>query len=279
MIKISKSNNTPQTLLDKGIAGKIRLCQEYNLAPLDYTSRQNISNKKLKKLVIDNSIYGDTTVKEQLITDQNEKCCFCEAKFTATSYGDVEHFRPKKAYKKDRKLIYPGYYWLSYDWNNLLFSCEKCNRSFKKNEFPLLDDETRVNNHNEAHNLSDEKHTLINPIAENPEHFIKFNQHIPVAIDNNERGTTSIKTFGLDRAELNNDRLEYLNGLKIFKKISDIDDNNEERIIHAMATFEMSRTEIIEFIKTAKNLYENAAKKENRFTNMVRSNFLDLIKN
>ena len=279
MIKINKSATIPEILLTKGIADKERLCNEFSSAPLRYTSRPGIINSKLAKLKIKKEIYGDRTVKVQLIADQYGKCCFCEAKFTANSYGDVEHFRPKKAYKNGRKLIYPGYYWLAYDWNNLMFSCEKCNRSFKKNEFPLLDETTRVKNHTEAAKIPQEKHALINPITENPEDYIKFNQHIPVAINDNERGKISIKLYGLDRPELNTDRLEYLNIMKVCEPYLNIDENDEEQINAAMPLFKKSREEVLAIIQTAKNLFKNAAKKESRFTAMIRSNFPYLEKN
>ena len=36
------------------------------------------------------------------------KCCFCETNIDAVSYGDVEHFRPKKAVNGDASH---GGYW------------------------------------------------------------------------------------------------------------------------------------------------------------------------
>ena len=92
MIQIDKSTTIPEILTNEGITDRDRLCDEYNSAPLNYTSRPNFSNRKLKKLDIDNTIYDDKKVKKQLIKDQKGKCCFCEAKFTANSYGDIEHF-------------------------------------------------------------------------------------------------------------------------------------------------------------------------------------------
>ncbi len=279
MIKINKSNDIPDILRNEGIKAKNRLCDEYSSSPSAYISRPNFSNRKLKKLDIDSKIYGNSAVKKQLIEDQHGKCCFCEAKFTANSHGDVEHFRPKYAYKKEAKLIYPAYYWLAYDWNNLMFSCEKCNRSFKKNEFPLLDETTRVNNHIEAANLPNEKHVLINPITENPECFITFNQHLPIAINNNERGNISIKIYGLDRDELNHDRREYLNIMKVCEPFLDIDETDNEQIKEAVLLFGISENDVIELIKTAKKCFKNAAKKESKFAAMIRSNFPNLDKN
>ncbi len=66
------------------------------------------------------------SAKDQLIADSFEKCAYCEAKATAISYGDVEHFRPKA-----------DWWWLTCAWENYLFSCQRCNQQFKKDYFPF----------------------------------------------------------------------------------------------------------------------------------------------
>ena len=53
------------------------------------------------KLMFDSSLYGAPDVKQTLIEIQHGKCCFCESKITHIAYGDVEHFRPKKAVQED----------------------------------------------------------------------------------------------------------------------------------------------------------------------------------
>ncbi|MGR8934038.1 MAG: hypothetical protein ACU837_06555 [Gammaproteobacteria bacterium] len=87
-----------------------------------------------RKFRFDNTVYGHKTVKETLNAMQHGNCCFCESKITHISFGDVEHFRPKAGYKQNgtEKLQTPGYYWLVYDWENLLLSCERCNREYNK---------------------------------------------------------------------------------------------------------------------------------------------------
>ena len=146
MIKIDKNKNIPKILTEKGteITNNLKLLFEND--PDKFTSNASKKNSDVKKFPFDSEIYRD--VKEQLETDQHEKCCYCEATFNANGYGDVEHFRPKAAYKIDGKLKYPGYYWLVYDWNNLMYSCQICNQKFKGNEFPLIDENNRVENHN-----------------------------------------------------------------------------------------------------------------------------------
>ena len=58
---------------------------------------------------------------------------FCESKVSHIAYGDVEHFRPKAGYRQrpEDPLVQPGYYWLAYEWSNLLFCCQLCNQRFK----------------------------------------------------------------------------------------------------------------------------------------------------
>jgi hypothetical protein len=69
----------------------------------------------------------------------NNKCAYCEAIITDTHPGDVEHYRPKGRLKDiDGKIVkitvngkefdHPGYWWLCYEWENLLPSCIDCNR-------------------------------------------------------------------------------------------------------------------------------------------------------
>jgi uncharacterized protein (TIGR02646 family) len=58
----------------------------------------------------------------------NEKCAYCEGKYGAGHPWHVEHFRPKSEVTEYRKLInHPGYFWLAYEWHNLLLSCGHSN--------------------------------------------------------------------------------------------------------------------------------------------------------
>ena len=94
---------------------------------------------------------------------------------------DVEHFRPKGAYQKlnSTNLTYPGYYWLAYNWDNLMLSCEKCNRSYKRNQFPLQTEATRKLFHNHPNSIPNEDPLLINPNFEDPSVHIIFFKEAP----------------------------------------------------------------------------------------------------
>ena len=69
----------------------------------------------------------------------HHKCAYCETVISSNQPGDVEHYRPKGRIRDDQgkivKIIHgnaefdhPGYWWLAYNWGNLLPSCIDCNR-------------------------------------------------------------------------------------------------------------------------------------------------------
>lgn len=276
MIKINKTANIPNVLSTGGITETTNLQNSFTANPNQFTSAVGVPTNAITKFQFDNSIYGHDTVKTQLKTDQHDKCCFCEAKFSDNSFGDVEHFRPKGAYKKNgsRNLTYPGYYWLAYDWNNLMYSCEICNRSFKKNQYPLGDETTRKPNHNHLNPLVDEDRLLINPIEEDPSIFITFREEVPVAVNGNLKGSVSIEVYGLER--MNNSRLEYLRILDLALIFSQIDPMNNVQVTLAMQTFNFSRQEVIDKISSSVQLRDSAAKDTAKFAHCVRCKFPNL---
>ncbi|MGV3617317.1 MAG: hypothetical protein ACO1SV_18480 [Fimbriimonas sp.] len=85
------------------------------------------------------------------------KCAYCESPLELDRYmGDAEHVRPKgRVTRKDahakrrravvrfsdgRELDHPGYFWLAYDWRNLIPACSACNSGDAKvDQFPTED--------------------------------------------------------------------------------------------------------------------------------------------
>jgi uncharacterized protein (TIGR02646 family) len=157
----------------------------------------------------ESGIYGAKSVKSALQKAQHDKCAFCESKVSHIAHGDVEHFRPKAGYRQgpEDPLVQPGYYWLAYEWTNLLFSCQLCNQRFKRNHFPLTDPNRRARSHND--DISYEQPLLIDPAVEDPAQFLEFRENRVYAIGNNARGETTIEIFGLNRKELVDMRLAW----------------------------------------------------------------------
>jgi uncharacterized protein (TIGR02646 family) len=203
----------------------------------------------------DNGIYGHKAVKELLIKIQKDKCCFCERKISAGEPGHVEHYRPKGGYKKDDKnnIIKPGYYWLAYDFDNLFYSCNRCNTSYKKNYFPLSNEMHRAVNHNS--NIRNEDPLIINPSKNSKNHLVYIREKISTKRAS-VYGAETIKRTGLNRKSLAAERLEYLKLLDTLAKVAR--GNGPES-------------------QEAKAHFKRISKNDNVFSYMVVCNYPDLI--
>ncbi len=152
----------------------------------------------------DNKVYGATVVKNRLKVIFKSKCAFCETNTHAGAHKDVEHYRFKK-----------HYYWLGYEWTNLLLSCQICNRDFKGADFPLENESNRVVSHplnitgeldlNLCHILCAplvaENPLLLHPAIDNPKEHLRF---LPNGLVEgiSVKGGKSIEVYGLRREEL-----------------------------------------------------------------------------
>jgi len=73
--------------------------------------------------------YRHNDVKHALVAMFHGKCAYCESKIVHVTYGAIEHFRPKG----DARFQH-----LTFEWTNLLLSCDVCNDSAHKGRhFPL----------------------------------------------------------------------------------------------------------------------------------------------
>ncbi len=198
MIRVKKAATAPQKLREEGKQETEKNNKLYKRYESDFKSGT-------KKFEFDSGIYAHQSVKDALKKAQHHKCCFCERK---EEIGDVDHFRPKGAYQQQEgdTLSPTGYYWLAYEWSNLFFACPKCNRSYKRNLFPLADETKRALSH--TANLNDEKPLFIDPQREDPERYIEYIADKPRAIDGNERGRITIKKTGIDRPFLDERRFQ-----------------------------------------------------------------------
>ena len=167
---------------------------------------------------VKSTYYRADDVRNQLLEDQHDKCAYCECRIPK-DYNDVEHYRPKSIY-----------YWLGHDWNNLLYACPVCNRTYKKTKFPLKNEASRVTT---PGSLDGEEPLIINPAFEEPANHIRFNRHIMVGIT--DEGRETINTFHLnDRRVLVNDREQRFDlykkekdKLKIAQKMKSLTDSKE----------------------------------------------------
>jgi uncharacterized protein (TIGR02646 family) len=146
-----------------------------------------------------------SVVKRELWLQQLMRCCYCEAPVQC-DYSDVEHFRPKSRADRMNGSIDGGYWWLAWTWENLLFSCPNCNRSAKKDLFPLEAGSVPLTAENPppGHELA----TLIDPCSEDPVELIQFVfdgiHWRPIGRNGSLRGQRTVEILKLDRPDLLN---------------------------------------------------------------------------
>ena len=160
------------------------------------------------------------------------KCVYCESLISSNQPGDIEHFRPKgKVTDLDNKEVmiivdgeeisHPGYYWLAYEWTNLMPACADCNRPSSGNsegkkigkwmKFPV---EGQY-----AHQPGDEVNEtplLINPLVEDPSLHLKIDSlGIIDTVQDSTIGKTCLEVFGLnDRTSLVDERKEMYDNVR-----------------------------------------------------------------
>ena len=152
------------------------------------------------------------------------KCAYCESRVTTTDFGDAEHYRPKAGITDaDRKAVayggaeHPGYYWLAYDWRNLLPACGQCNSGDgKMNQFPIAAGKSHVMSHKGGRTPAAldalEEPQLLHPYFHDPSKYLVFGDDGTVAAApgaNKEIGDASIRTYNLWRGDLETTRKEY----------------------------------------------------------------------
>ncbi len=78
--------------------------------------------------------YRQDDVKDTLEKMYKRHCCYCESLVGISTYGRIEHLRPKSN---------PNFYQYVFDWDNMYWCCEICNTSYKKTKWdfqnPILD--------------------------------------------------------------------------------------------------------------------------------------------
>jgi uncharacterized protein (TIGR02646 family) len=123
------------------------------------------------------------------------KCAYCESTVGVTSPGGIDNFRPKR-----------HYWWLAYEWKNLLFACAACN-TYKGDRFPVEGKQATS-----PAAMSKERPLLLDPTLDQPEQHLVFRYDASSASvrveGRTEQGRTSIMVLGLNRESLVRSRAE-----------------------------------------------------------------------
>lgn len=142
-------------------------------------------------------------LKNILHSQYNGKCVYCESRIESDRDGEVENFRPREGARGFNSNEYaPGHYWwLAYEWENLLYACQICTQKYKRDYFPLENESFRSRIGAMGDELLSEKPLLIDPASENPEEHLEF-QEDGLVIDLSPRGKVTIEILGLNRSSL-----------------------------------------------------------------------------
>ncbi len=139
----------------------------------------------------------------------NGKCAYCESQISeVTTASTYDHFRPKSGARGlEKEFSNEHYWWLTYEWRNLYYSCQICNR-FKATWFPMEKKRAKVlTPYIEITHT--EQPLLIDPCNDRPEEHLVFLEDGKVDFSTN-KGKTTIEILKLNRTELINARLESI---------------------------------------------------------------------
>ncbi len=160
------------------------------------------------------------------------KCAYCESDVLVNQPGDIDHWRPKNRVTDEKRrtlkiktedggaVPHPGYYWLAYEWRNLLLACEDCNRPStaktpgrrigKWDQFPVRGFRARRKGEETR-----EEPLLINPVEEDPLDHLEVDEKTGVITAKTDRGQACIDIFGLNTREaLREARKKYIENTK-----------------------------------------------------------------
>lgn len=149
------------------------------------------------------------------------KCAYCEAKFILDQTGDVEHFRPKAGVvdEHDQRVDHPGYYWLAYEWSNLLPSCSKCNRLTKTKDgrrvgkgerFPIMGQRATAPGEEAS-----EQPLFLHPCVDDPELHFRLDPETGVLAGLTPRGRACVELLDLNREGMPEERKQVYDSAQL----------------------------------------------------------------
>jgi uncharacterized protein (TIGR02646 family) len=253
---------------------------------------------KQNKKLIDSDIYRgkiknekNETVREEVVEALEAiyygKCAYCE-QYTHTY---IEHYRPKNRVNKTPK--HGGYFWLCYEWSNLLPTCHECNKigGGKGDQFPIQNEAKRTNfthcfqnsqidftkliaNHSP---LIDENPYLLHPEIDEPSEYLSFEideKKRGIALKGldktNKRGDQTIRICNLNREELLRKRQETV----VFSVLNSI-----RRAFAKWSKKTISGTQFLDEVKLIFEDLERDSKDEKLSFTLLRKKLISNIEN
>ena len=225
-------------------------CRASLLSIIDNITSDDSTRIKAGKKAIASDFYrgktdnGDGTFTQDVAVALGDlyehKCAFCESK---RFKPDVEHFRPKK--NVTGIVGHIGYYWLCYEWTNLIPTCSDCN-DIKHTSFPISNEAKRIygpsflfNREIDSDANSFENSTLLDetPMLFHPEFdllietsFAFTNKGEIKGIDPDGKGEITQEKCGLNRDDLIYFRLQVIHEYRDYLEMALVTNNDDSFI-------------------------------------------------
>jgi uncharacterized protein (TIGR02646 family) len=186
-----KRGPAPSALKSKPVQEKLKSAARFFGIPLE-KRRQRRYNFHAAILI--------PGVRKALEMSFKGKCGYCEMPVEGSTGYEIDSFRPRsRAVNLDGTLLSDYYWWLVYEWDNLIFSCPTCNK-LKGSRFPIEGTRVPIGEKSEE-KLLEERPLLLDPCRDFPEEELIFDEKGKVASDIN-RGRVTIDVLGLNRSTL-----------------------------------------------------------------------------
>jgi predicted ATP-binding protein involved in virulence len=152
----------------------------------------------------------DKELKKYLHEVFHGKCGYCETFIESPNLGTVDRYRPNNGVRDKNEYYQDLYWWLTFEWGNLIYCCRECNQ-YKANYFPIDGERMKDN----KSNVNKEIPLLLNPYEDNAEEHITINQ------DSHFDGLTIKGKQTIDLLRLNRENL-VIEREKVKNKIDSI---------------------------------------------------------
>lgn len=140
----------------------------------------------------------DKELKEHLHKVFHGKCGYCETKIDSPELGTVDRYRPNNGVRDKNEFHQDLYWWLTFEWDNLIYCCKECNQ-YKGNYFPIKGRRAL----NEKDDYENEHRMLLNPYLDETDKHLNYLHsnygHIDALTD---EGNQTIELLRLNRTNL-----------------------------------------------------------------------------
>lgn len=140
----------------------------------------------------------DKELKKSLQVVFHGKCGYCESKIESLKLGTVDRYRPNNGVRDKNEFHQDLYWWLTFEWDNLIYCCKECNQ-YKGNYFPIK----RIRALSENDDYENEYRLLLNPYLDEPGNHLNYVfsnlGHIDALTD---EGNQTIELLRLNRTDL-----------------------------------------------------------------------------